>query len=1004
MKADVLTKSIFDKVLRSSSGYVQKYRKNKITLIGEYFEDVVYDRYTPTSTVKCIDGTSFFSPHSVVTVHIPYLLTSYKNRREQVQATKLGSTLRAFAATSTKTLEVEVNGRRVPDDYVQIVCCRNGTSVMIRPNINDGNFTVFSSSRSVNKVRIKVKDYRNTSYINNSGIMASNLAGGYMNTDIHYGSMEAPPEYLRIFKDGKLLPPCSIEDTGSRYDHRFSVDGAGMLVYHYDKEIERSSIIEIVDDTTVTGIYSCTDSNGQIIIPKGILTEDINVIHESQVDVYAGIDGLYTYVDKANVDRISHRILEVTNQEEGIDDYIIRVYDSVDIGNSLVGKYSDDIQQFMKFYNDDDLRKYIFDPGVGDMTLASAKEYYDKLTTYPEIVDAIEEVSHEDRVAFMQSMIRDNSNNLKNLLSEFSDHEDRYYIDSPEAIANIVGEDGHIRLTLRDTPGVDDTVFVMVNGLKLNQSLVGIKEGYLGKIVMDCDISHLVLSEINDIEIFIVTGDQKLPKVNNTLDANSQFVLNIYDIGYIEGDQWVVYLRDNVQKPMYADESKFAYHYEYLTRGTEYTQELISEGRYRITVLDGRPGDTVLAMNTRFKYNITYSATESRSSDRSTHRLDVFDSVNNEILPLPYDDTYRVDIYTNGKYHLGGVSMFMAPQGKPPMRNIAEVIYRHIPQKGDTVEIYFTGLSNDTYSAVEYIPTDNEMCIIRCEDLPMPYDSRYMTVIADGVTIPRRWVEALSDKTLKIWNIELPITEFGIVSDFKDYGVRDFTSMLTAYSEGDNILDKSIAKHSARYDYMTSQVINPTYRALTEILDNSSFAEGEWLLRNPIAPVSIHDIEFSVDPLINRYLDNVFSDKESKKINANIRNVLSFDEYAVYIPKNERLNDRMEFDANKKGIVATRTMLDSNIAARTPNELKLLIVRKYYKNLLDVTKDKETSAINANDDVYDVYQKQSLKDFMHAFEFPHKQSVIDANIIYGPEGSEIAMEVNANRLINLKDK
>jgi hypothetical protein len=1006
LKKELLTQDVFNSVVRSSSGYAQEFRENTLNYTSYYDRKVDYDLDTPKKAIRTIDGSNIYTPNAAVQLDIPHLLYDPKSKREVFGKTKSGITLAEHGKMSKRTIEVEINGKKIPDSDVRIVVCHNGSTLLLPVIYGTTALKVFKMGE--NDIHITVKNYRAHKYMNHSAQLRPGVTG--MITKFMATGLTQPVAYLRVYKGGKLLPPCVMQGETPLYpEHYFTISDGGVLVYNYTGDLHEETKFEIIDDYSISGIYYKKNSNGQIVIPQSIFDDIEGPLSVKQVKIYRS-DGdrpEHLNVNDRLFDRISHRVYEIPTVEE-THSFIIRVYDNVYQANELLRHYSDDIVKYMKFFKDDDLHHSVFAPEAGDFTLNSIKEYYDNLLDDPEEEEGYNlESDFSDRVDFMKALISTNSNNFNNYLSNFSDHKNRLYTEDATAIESMI-IDNKLTVHIKDHPG-KDAVFVIYNGYKVPDSHISIQEGVLGNVEVVCDVSKLDTSEHKSLEIFTFVTDDGVPKTKKTVDSTLRIKFNRSEIGMMGDDKFELYMRSRSSNwhPELPSPTH-AFDFDYLENIVDYTIESDDPVTGEI-VVKFKPtmiieGDIIMAANTRFRFCYTYVASEKDSSVRGHKKLSYYDDEAREIVPIPVDSRYRIDVYSAGKYFVDGLSLFTAPQGQPPERSIAEIVYRRIPERDDIVEVYFTGTANSTYSAIEVVDKDNKMAIIHASDLHIPYDPRYCTCVIDGRKIPRSRVLSLSPKTIKILDEELPFIEFAIITEFDKYGVSDFGDLITAFTTGSNILDQAMAYHCAAFDYAKESPDSDGKIHINAIMENSPY-DDEYTLINPVSDIVDDTIDYNINPLVNKYIEDIFNNMADKLIDANRFIQLPYDQYGVYIPKNENLLTVMKFDPNKQGIVSINAILNANFAGLTKQKLKIALVQKMYKNMLKLKLDPNNGddyvkLFNANKGFGDVYIEEDLDKVFGLFEWPYKEAIIDANDDFGVNG---ALNLNANHIVKLFD-
>jgi len=1018
MNMNLLTPKIFDEVVNNSSGYIQEVRQNMLNYTSFYKRSLEYDISSPKTTVRLVNGKVFYSTVRYIALNIPHLLYTNKDKKKMIYASDDGITVAQHAALCDKTIEVEVNRRKIPDGLMKLVVCHNGTTLLFPQYMNDKRTPVFNIGD--NDVNITIKDYKGRKYINSLGTLNNALRS--FDTGITYDNDQHKAQFLRVYKDGYLLEPCMVDGDDVTHvadEHYFTISDSNTLIYNYDKIILQSTRFEIIDDYTISGINIQHNSDGKIVVPKDIFEMVESPISTKQVKVFCSSDkDSFEYESLCDIDRIAHRVYEIDTQGTNRN-FIIRVYDNVVEANKLLQYYDDDIMGYMKFFYDEQLASSIFSPGANDFSMGSIKDYYESLMEDPnDVTDEYDlTMNFDDRVRYIKDLIRTNSNNFKNYLANFSGMSHHIYTEEPELISKLI-RNGLLIVSLTDVINKDDDFFVWLNGLKVNRSYCTIEEGIVGHVTLTVDVDSYLndrketesdpVETIKYVEIKKVAVDNKIPQVRTVVDDNMIVTFNRVNLGLLESDNYVVYKRtaypemDNSFTP-----SRLVYHHKILV---EYDSDfevlsddpVTGEIRLKLSNTSGAVvGDKFLIMNTRFSYIYTYNADEAISSDRGVHDLTYYDETRNEIIPIPLDKDFRVDIYCDGQYYINGVDMYTMIQGLPPEKDLSQIQFRRIPPQHSEIEIYISGVPNSTYSAVEFIDgEDNPQAIIRMGDLIIPYDIRYMTAIIDGKRVQRSNILQLTDKTIKILDEELPFLEFGVITEFENYGVTNFAEFVVAYAESDKPLDDALAYHLVKYDYSNMTTVDSgDKRSITEIMDESPLAD-QYTLYNDYNPNKYDGVVNTISPLVNKYIDDVVVAEAERVIDANRFIHMKLEEYGIYIPENENSLTVIPFDANKVGIVAVAQILDANFRGRTANIIKRDLALKMHKNLLTFWFDEQlkdgsgiTQAFDANREMYDIYMKNFLHELFGILEIPPYTGVIDANIEYS-EGTAPILDAN----------
>ncbi len=916
--------------------------------------------------------------------------------------------LKERALSKRKSIEVYVNGKKVPDTVVFVYASNMGTDVFIPCEyfIVDG----------INNMSWVMKDYSDGSYMSNyDGTLTS--GGAKVIGPAYTRSEELTPSMISLYIGGVYIPH-------SKYTYTLEGINRTVQIQLTDPSAIPSTdtygevIVDVKCKSHFTNHY--VNSNGDLFIfaPKNatLLTE--SAIFIRQLAVY--IEGLrIPYVKLAQK---TYRHITYTGSDynfSSFDGNVEMVVSDRNVEFIPIINYRDSFMEFEKWVTEEEAIKALsdddedlaFNPPISyaDMSFPP-KGYYDYDIT------AIQLMSNEERVLLM---LRENHHYIMNLLRYIAGVEDAYKITIPNG-TKTDGRYVDIQLDRYD----DD---------EHNQE-TRMVEPYVGELKIDNKTYSLISKLKSDVIRFPMglfpQGETTLTRIYKTKCKNNEayfckfntgeneFVGNgewqrvdeipglTGKLGYYELDDLYIYQNaDNSDgKAYFIDIPNASVYFSIIpNRSSNYElRKVVDENNAEHLEIKIPEGSTieknriVYISNARFHSSRTYKISQSLDN-QSTSRLVLNNVYEGEVQPLTVAD-YTIKVFLNGKILVPDKDYFLTEPANYSRITCTVIIFRVAVKETDVVDVLFMGIKAKIYANYTSISPKNKYGFIYFSRLDVPFSMDYLDLYMDGIKLTEKDVTIYSDRLVKInKKFTLPYIDVVLYSRFS-YNHDVLKPYLDVYNQKECEFDSYVKRFCKNFIYDEDYDIDNSDTdwvdtGIDEIFQDSDGIADEDKSEAEVDPNKSESAR--INPFMNRVAYDYATDmnRMSKYVDSNKDKDLESDDYRILLNAAQRNANAFIFDANSDESSGTVDFIFNCNKYCRLTEKQLPV---YYDILSDT---KYNNKLDSNRSL--LYYTRPL---LARFSYPSECEPIDSNYTYEDEEMDGLTILDANRYLGTNEK
>ena len=624
-------------------------------------------------------------------------------------------TLKERSNMNRNTLEVYVDGLKIPDNKVLITLLQGSTDLYVPISyINKYK----ESDEPI--IQLVLNKFTNDKPYYNS--YSNKVTSNTVKLPFIPKTLKRKKD-VRIYKNGYILDNFIINGDIIRMKENILSNGDEYeFIYRHDTEYNVVSEVH-----------------------KNIISFPKNVLKDKPVyiDNYEGYINGRRQFPKDLVNKTSRHIF-LNNYQEG--DEVVSYIRFSDKALSSKNHFIDDITRFFDFYHKD----------AADIILGEYKgflpEYIENMKFPEEVIKVID----QDRNKFQQTLqefteesikkyIIQNPENFKYFLNNMvqrGNHYSFYYDDFYNYTRNdTYSEMGQFNFHkfsqeqlvfhMKKTSEADDyMVIFIVDGKKLGKNEITIFP-YRNSIY--AYVNKKFFKEDSVIESFVFPIFNG--KANRFVFSLNEAIIPKKKFGYVQSiDDLLIMKRSELG--WVAIDNK----YSIKDSGDNYIFT-IDEDIYN-------EEDEYLVYNSSFSLVHTHYVSEDEVEQGHPTKVK-FDLYNkDDCCYYPMTSFYSPIIFVNDKMMIEDLDYKVITQYYRDNRNIAQVFFKKKVEVGDRVDIYYTETFYEELGSVEYV--DSEYGVVYFKNLKVPFDSGYIDVYVDGILIDPSQIEVISTNIIKI--------------------------------------------------------------------------------------------------------------------------------------------------------------------------------------------------------------------------------------------------------------
>jgi hypothetical protein len=357
---------------------------------------------------------------------------------------------------------------------------------------------------------------------------------------------------------------------------------------------------------------------------------------------------------------------------------------------------------------------------------------------------------------------------------------------------------------------------------------------------------------------------------------------------------------------------------------------------------------------------------------------------------------YLIKIYCNGQILLPDIDYFiLTPQTYERITN-SLIMFKRRMKSTDTIEIVYTGITNEFVSGYVSIPSTNKYGFIYFDKLKIPFSLDYLDLYINGKKLDKEDVTVYTDRLVRIKNTTLPFRDVMLFTRLS-VGLTPFIPYMAQYAVSGNEFDtyiKTFCK-DVIFDGVTTE-LDSASPSINDVFESTITGDNVplWIQgEDTNTPLDIVEIPKGEEiirtiPFMDRLTQDYNSDtnKMSKYFDSNVLKIILSDDYRILIEQYYKDTHQIIFDANAFEYMPQDFIFDPNKYYRNSYELIRLL-----SNLFKIGR---ITDMDSNEKMLH-YKTPVLERFLYpddviAFDsnagletetFP-KDIVLDSNILY----------------------
>lgn len=847
--------------------------------------------------------------------------------------------LKDIAKDEHSIFHLFINGLKIPEDVILIYCSNSHTDIFVPME--------FVTNYNTMDVLVETLDFRRNQYV--SKYFPDNISERYF--DISLSDLKATS------LDKKLITKENI-----------FIYNNGALVYNEYSVNHKNDTINIIMKDDLHGpveIYL----NPNVKYRRNIIeSEKTNLkyfnIENYKDPIYGGIPkrSLHLYVN-------GMKIASTLIQQKGRKHYAIDFGDEVNIAYyTIVVNDNDDLpdQEFSvlgsdyyiyKGYSDDKVTSFITN-GKFNTNLDTYKYDIDKLMN--DNGKMFDEGLMSDRVNYYENSedsyatkikkcIKDNPSVLKKFLEYFVQTSRKYIVKKSSIDVEVkfgtdtVFQEGH-------RPYFN----IFLNRKFLDHTKYTIDSDYIIHINKD-----IFTQEDNIIEI-----DELLINENKTslkyLIYERTEMTNIYQIkdqGLYDCDivlykenlgNWFENIKDIIVLEKTSNDFSLMYPSTHNVGYKKNNNCVITEEDDTITIhFKSLPENNILIYFKNFSYISTF-INNNKNTDYSSNLIFLYEKGSEN--PIPIIPKGTPEIFVNGNLYINGIDyVYYTPETSNKIAGSLISFVRKI-SKGDTISVVFTEIDNKVMISKSNNIHISKFGLLYFGSLPFPFSLKYLDLFIDGKKIFPTDVLNISDKLIRVNNVEVPFSDILVKTKFNvDYSKLE--EFFNEYVEDD--FEVAIGKAFSGVD-LTSNTDENSHSP------DETYKEMEY--DKTENPTTKEEIVERISLLVEMYMKWLISDDARTMIDTAINidsTVLNY--FNLYdLNETEKMKMDIVIDARNKIFSNLNIIYDCNQKPLSEATKLKLIVEALIKN------GKEVSIKN----IYNSFINNPISNIINPMDFP----------------------------------
>lgn len=976
---DILSRNLLDYMEKQTLDYIKDFRIVESSINNTYYisitkEDLI-SRFGITSGYRTMtsNGKPIMLPITENCIRFPVRINLLGSTERKVQLVDAynGETLYDRGLENIRSLEVFVNGAKIPDKQVYIYKTTLATDLFIPERFFGSN----------NSILVCLKDYTNYPYTNH--YIKDNISNT-VRIPKPNDNIPITNYMIKNYIKEKLIPynKYTVTEIGNEYEITFD-ESLNLLIENPNYNLE------IYIDKTITGRYLnyyINNSNKLIfIIPDFSVELQEGPIFRDMCEFY--INGSKVSGNLLRQLDYKHILYEAASYTPGTILNAETIITDIRSTSIKISNYIDDFIRLSKWKNDTEFAKTI--SGENDNTLLQPDwaNYNDSNFLLPDeyIIDRknFNLISLKQHI---QNLIADNPTNISHMLSNFGSKIEKY---TAQNIQTSPYSKDYLDIVI-DTDSDDEynsntrALSVYINEKKVPNS--------------DAVQMNYWKNDIVRVPKSYFTDNDKIRLIKTPIRNNNMkyFKINMQDITFDTFYEYPLTNLGNVQrlsdikifKRIHIDNEEIytipinnneLYYQILLEDDYELDYRNIGNGQINIKIkIKTSPrvnSDDVLLIANSCYYSVkAYTIPEGEPNDINRSRYILNDiSIDGEVLPFILGE-YSMEIFNNGELLIPGLDYLVyTPE---IINNIAFSILLFIRKvnPGDKFEIITTNIDNRHYAMYDVIPHTNKYGLIYFEDLQIPFNLDYMDLWVNDKLMSAEDIEILSDRLIRIKREYLPFINIHLYTRFTEDFYK-FQEYIDIYNTNKSLFDLYIRHYCLRV------IFDPIITDPPPLLENDiteAFEEAPNYIDDTNKtpnPKEVKSLPERINIFINRlmmdykYGTNVFS----KYINSNREVDIRYIEHLLIMDLFTKESKKVIFNANEAKSLFEDFNFDCNEYYRPRGFVVALIADMIKSGLLKSTMDS-----NILDGTIIV-----PSDFLQRYQYPSDFVEMNSNIDLG---------------------
>lgn len=683
-----------------------------------------------------------------------------------------------------------INGLKIPEDVILIYCSNSHTDIFVPMEL--------VSEYTAMDVLVETLDFRRNQYV--SKYYPDNVSNRYF--DISLSELKATALDEKLITKENIF----IYNNGALIHNEYSVN-------HTD-----GTINVIIKDNLYGPVEIYLNPN--VKYRRDILESEKTSIKYFNIENYK--DPIYGGIPKRSLHLYVNgmKMASTLIQQKGRKHYMVDFGDEVNIAYyNIVVNDNDDLpdQEFSvlgsdyyiyRGYSNDKVTSFITNGTFG--TNLDGYEYdvnklmndNGKMFNEGLISDRViyYEDSEDTYATKIKKCIRDNPSVLKKFLKYFVQTSRKYVVKK-----SLVETEAKFSTDTKFEEGYRPYFNIFINREFLDHTKYTIDSDYIIHINKDVftqednivEIDEMVINENKSSPRYLIYERTEMTNIYQNKDQglyDCDIVLHKENLGeWFESIKDIVILEkvDNESSLMYPSTQNIGY--------IKKNNTVITEEEDTITIhFKSLPEGNILVYFKNFSYIATF-INKNENTDYSSNLVFMYERGPEN--PIPIMPKGTPEIFVNGKLYINGIDyIYYTPDNNEKVAGSVISFIRKV-SKGDTISIIFTEVENKVMLAKVDNVHISKYGLLYFSSLPFPFSIKYLDLFVDGKKIFPTDVLNITDKLIRVNNVEVPFSDIFIKTKFNvDYSALQ--EFFDEYVEDD--FELAISKAFSGVDFTTN--------------------------------------------------------------------------------------------------------------------------------------------------------------------------------------------------------